>query len=275
MDASIDANRDIESFLVEGAQHIPPASDLGISVFRRIEVVLPSDSVPVSYFQGLVSEMLALVRPLAQDYMSCENLKERGLSPRDISLDFFGATISEAMTAGEAVGTLSHSRVTARSQCLPLMASILKVSLAYALDPAFAAVIFRIRTKEPLTQAQMRQYMEIVEKSYFSTHIHFANRMPGAPYIYDESTGSSLDALPTQTMREVTPPGLAGAIGFVQYAKPYNRDLTTGRDSMGPLTATRVIMATDSNNSVAESLAMSAYEEGRRDFQAIRAIYAD
>jgi hypothetical protein len=105
MDASIDVDRDIESCLVEGARHIPPVIDLRISANFRIEVVLPPNGVPASYFKGLVSEMLALVRPTAQEYMGCKSLKERGLSPRDLRLDFFGATISEAMSAGDVVST--------------------------------------------------------------------------------------------------------------------------------------------------------------------------
>jgi hypothetical protein len=142
------------------------------------------------------------------------------------------------------------------------------------LDPAFAAVIFRIRTKESLTQAQTRQYMGIMEKSYFSTYTHFANRSPGAPYIYDESAGSSLGTLPP-TMNGDLPPIATGRIGFLQYAKPYNRDLTTGRNSMGQLSATRVILAPDHNDSVVETLAMSEYDEGCHEFRAIRAILAD
>jgi hypothetical protein len=109
-------NGDIESLLVEAARHIPLVTLFATSAVRRIAVVLPINGVPKYYFKGLVSEMLALVRPAAQDYMCCKSLEEGGLSAWDIQLDFFGATYSEAINAGEAVSTFAHSHPFARSQ---------------------------------------------------------------------------------------------------------------------------------------------------------------
>jgi hypothetical protein len=131
------------------------------------------------------------------------------------------------------------------------------------LDPAFGAVLFRIHTKEFFTEAQARQYTSIMEDSFFSTHIHFTNKIPGGPYIYDESTGSSLGIPETD---EVKPLVVAGCVGLLGYSPLYARDSTVH------LLACRAILAPDQRENKVEVLAMADYDEGCRQFTATRAM---
>jgi hypothetical protein len=100
---SIEVNDDIKSLLIAGARIIPQEEDLDIPPFLGVEVILPPKGVPSYYFKSLVAEALAIVRPAAQIYMRCKNLEERELTPMSVRLNFYCATVSEAMIAGEAV----------------------------------------------------------------------------------------------------------------------------------------------------------------------------
>jgi hypothetical protein len=105
-DSPIEVNGDIKALIVEGARIIPHAKDIMIPSFLGIELALPPTSIPSYYFKALVAEMFALVRPATQAYMGGPNLEGReiaDLPPMSIRLDFYGATVSEAMIAGEAV----------------------------------------------------------------------------------------------------------------------------------------------------------------------------
>jgi hypothetical protein len=105
-DSSFEINDDIKSLLAEGAQYMPDVDDLRIPSVLGVELVLPPKGIPSYYLKGLAAEMLTLIRPAARYYMRCKDAEEIGLSSESIRLDFWSATVRDAMIAGEAVGTV-------------------------------------------------------------------------------------------------------------------------------------------------------------------------
>jgi hypothetical protein len=107
-DSSFEINDDIKSLLAEGAQYMPDVDDLRIPSVLGVELVLPPKGIPSYYLKGLAAEMLTLIRPAARFYMRRKDAEEIGLSPESIRLDFWSATLHDAMIAGEAVSTVMH-----------------------------------------------------------------------------------------------------------------------------------------------------------------------
>jgi hypothetical protein len=252
-DSPIEGDGDIRSLLVQGARNLPPVEDLRIPPFVTIQLVHPPNGLPSYYLKSIASEMLALVRPATQVYMRSDNLEQRGLSALSIQMDFFGATIREAMIAGEAVSGIMrfHGSTMIYTE---MLWETLQVSIAYALDPAFAAMAFRVRTKETLTKAEARRFTEIMEKSYLSTNTYFSTKLPGGAYIIDESAGSTLGTPPQVTI-DINPfASVEATQGFLQYMP-----LVPGKPQ-----GIRAIMVPDQSECELEMLQMPELDESGR-----------